>query len=499
LSVSLSHEVAPIWREYERGTTAIVNAYLKPLLAEYVSGLAEALSGCQIESACSLLKSNGGHALAVEARERPAHLLLSGIAGGAIGGAAFARMADADRAIMVDMGGTSCDVCLIVDGEPLYSSDYEIEYGFPVSVPSVSTKTIGAGGGSIGWIDPGGFLQVGPQSAGADPGPSCYGRGGEDATLSDANLVLGRLNPDFFLGGRLPLDPALSRAALARLAERVGSDELEVAASMVRIANENMANAIRIVTVEQGIDPRDFALVAMGGAGPTHAAEMADSIGVRRVIVPVNPGLASAFGALAAQVRVDAVRSVYLTDARVTAADLNHLFAELESRAVGDFEVQAGGSAPHEIRRSVALRYLGQNYETDARVPNGELTDPNLTAVYEEFGRLYEGFYGYRLDGIPIELVRLQVIVLGEELALPAPQQVRESEVGETVRDVWFPEHGFVRTPVLRRGTPAVAVSLDGPLIIDEMDSTIVIPPEWRLVGGPQGYLELERKEDVGR
>src|SRR5207244_3818221 len=198
-----------------------------------------------------------------------------------------------------DMGGTSCDVCVVVGGEPLYSSDYEIEYGLPVSVPSVSTKTIGAGGGSIGWVDPGGFLQVGPQSAGASPGPACYGQGGEEATLTDANVVLGRLNPDFFLGGRLRLEPALSQRALTRLGERLDLPAVDVASAMVKIANENMANAMRIVTVEEGIDPREFAIIAFGGAGPTHAAELADAIGIGRVIVPVNPGLCSAFGTIA--------------------------------------------------------------------------------------------------------------------------------------------------------------------------------------------------------
>src|SRR3954469_7775939 len=192
LPVSLSHELAPIWREYERGTTAIVDAYLKPLLDDYVDGVSEALRRQGTTRPWALLKSNGGHALSTEARERPSHLLLSGIAGGAIGGAAVARACGAAKGIVVDMGGTSADVCLVVDGEPLYSSDYEIEYGLPVSVPTVSTKTIGAGGGSIGWVDPGGSLQVGPQSAGASPGPACYGQGGEEATLTDANLVLGR-------------------------------------------------------------------------------------------------------------------------------------------------------------------------------------------------------------------------------------------------------------------------------------------------------------------
>ncbi len=320
--VSLSHEVAPIWREYERGTTTTVDAYLKPLMQAYVGGLDEALAAQGSRASWSLLKSNGGHALAAEASGHPAGLLLSGIAGGAIGGAWFMRAGGAADGVALDMGGTSCDVCLMLDGQPLYGSDFEIEFGLPVSVPSVSTRTIGAGGGSIGWVDPGGFLQVGPQSAGAAPGPACYGRGGEEATITDANVALGRLDPGYFLGGRLPLDATLAETALDRLGDALGRDRVEAASSMLRVTNENMANAIRIVTVEQGIDPREMVLVAFGGAGPTHAAEIADAMDMRRVLVPPSPGVCSAFGTLAAPLRVDAVRSVFLTDQRTSAEEL---------------------------------------------------------------------------------------------------------------------------------------------------------------------------------
>jgi N-methylhydantoinase A len=356
LPVSLSHEIAPIWREYERGTAAILDAYLKPTLDGYVDGVSEAFRDQGFGSTWSLLKSNGGHAVSTEARARPAHVLLSGVAGGAIGGAYFARAHDAHRGIVLDMGGTSCDVCLIVDGNPLFSSEFEIEFGLPVAVPTVSTNTIGAGGGSIGWIDPGGFLQVGPQSAGADPGPACYGRGGEDATLTDANLVLGRLNPDYFLGGALSLDPEASHAALRRLTGRLGGDEVEVASSMVRIANENMANAVRIVTVEEGVDPRDHALIAMGGAGPTHAAEIAEAIGMGRVIVPLHPGVTSAFGALAAAVRVDEVKSVALKSPTVTPDDLQGLFAGIEEAATANFRAQGSPDAEPTLARTIAMR-----------------------------------------------------------------------------------------------------------------------------------------------
>jgi N-methylhydantoinase A len=492
LAVSLSHEVAPIWREYERGTTVTVDAYLKPLFERYVDGVSEALEETGTGGTWALLKSNGGHALAGEARARPAHLLLSGIAGGAIGGAYAARAAGTPEAIALDMGGTSCDVCLIVDGEPLYSSDFEIEFGLPVSVPSVSTRTIGAGGGSIGWVDPGGFLQVGPQSAGAVPGPACYGQGGESATITDADVVLGRLDPAFFLGGKLPLDPGRARAVLDTLGGQLGLDGVETASAMVRICNENMANAIRIVTVEEGIDPRTFALVAFGGAGATHACEIADAINMRRVVVPPRPGLFSAFGALAAIVRVDAVRSVYLTDRTTSPAELDGLFRELEARAVADVAAQGLAQQP-SVRRQIAMRYQGQNYEQEVAVPEGTVDEAGLAEVYAEYGRLYEGFYGYRLDGIPIELVRLSVVAMGEPPVFDGlPREEAEGE-GPARRDVFFPESGFVGTDIIRRERLEPGETRPGPLIVESMDSTVVVPPGWTLSVAATGILDLTR------
>jgi N-methylhydantoinase A len=491
--VSLSHEVAPIWREYERGTTVTVDAFTKPLFDDYVDGVSRALAGAGVAGTWSLLKSNGGRALAAEARSRPAHLLLSGIAGGGIGGAYAARAAGVASALAFDMGGTSCDVCLVQDGEPLYSSDFELEFGFPVSVPSVSTRTIGAGGGSIGWVDPGGFLQVGPQSAGASPGPACYGQGGEEATITDANLALGRLDPAFFLGGRMPLDPSLALEALAALGSRLGRNDIDTASAMVRVCNENMANAIRILTVEQGTDPRDHALVAFGGAGPTHACEIADALGITQVLVPPAPGLCSAFGALAAAVRIDAVRSVYLTDVRTTPDEVAGIFAELEEQALADFTAQGLGEQP-TVRRLAAMRYQGQNYEQEVPFPAGTIDEEALQGAYEEYGRLYEGFYGYRLDGIPIELVRLAVIAMGELPAferLPGIGEPFEAETRE--RDVFFPQQGFVPTRIVHRDALAPGAELAGPAIVEFMDSTVVVPPDWKLEAREDGILEVAR------
>jgi N-methylhydantoinase A len=493
LPVSLSHEVAPIWREYERGTTVTVDAFTKPLFDGYVNGLSQALEDAGVDATWSLLKSNGGRALASEARSRPAHLLLSGIAGGGIGGAYVARAAGVGRALAFDMGGTSCDVCLVLDGEPLYSSDFEVEFGFPVSVPSVATRTIGAGGGSIGWVDPGGFLQVGPQSAGASPGPACYGEGGEEATITDANLVLGRLDPAFFLGGRLPLEPDLATAALVRLGERLGRSALETASAMVRVCNENMANAIRILTVEQGTDPREHALIAFGGAGPTHACEIADALDIGRVLVPPAPGLCSAFGALAAGPRIDAVRSVYLTDVRTTAAEIGSIFAELEEQARADFAAQGLGEDP-TVRRLAAMRYQGQNYEQEVPFGSGEIDEGGLRDAYDRYGELYSEFYGYRLDGIPIELVRLAAIATGEAPEYARLPGVPDPGEGESAtRDVYFPEGGFVPATIVRRDALAPGAMLAGPAIVEFMDSTVVVPPGWTLGTREDGILEVTR------
>jgi N-methylhydantoinase A/oxoprolinase/acetone carboxylase beta subunit len=261
---------------------------------------------------------------------------------------------------------------------------------------------------------------------------------------------------------------------------------------MVRICNENMANAIRIVTVEEGIDPREFAMIAFGGAGATHACEIAEAINMRRVIVPPRPGLFSAFGALAAIVRVDAVRSVYLTDRTTSAGELDTLFVELEAQAQADVAAQGLAQKP-EVRRVIAMRYQGQNYEQEVAVPEGTIDDAALTEVYAEYGRLYEGFYGYRLDGIPIELVRLSVVAMGEPPVFAGlPSEDAEGE-GPARRDVYFPETGFVSTDIVRRRHLAPGDTRSGPLIVESMDSTVVVPPGWELSVAATGILDLTR------
>jgi N-methylhydantoinase A len=280
--VSLSHEVSALWREYERASTTLTDAFVKPAIERYVDGIGETIAEHLELKSWNLLGSNGGYLSAQEARGRPAQLLLSGLAGGVIGGRFFARGAEIESAFTLDMGGTSCDLGLVLEGSQQYASEFELAWGQPVSIPCVAVKTIGAGGGSIVWIDKGGLLHVGPHSSGAQPGPVAYGQGGEQPTLTDANLTLGRLDPDYFLGGAMPLDTEAAEQALAALGGRLQLSAHEVGLAAVRTADENMANAIRLIAVERGLDPRQFSLIGFGGAGPLHARAVAERLGISR-------------------------------------------------------------------------------------------------------------------------------------------------------------------------------------------------------------------------
>ena len=288
LSITLSHEIAREWREYERASTGVLNAYIAPRVERYLSTLERELGELEVSTPLYVMQSNGGITTARKAREQPIQTLLSGPVGGTIGGAALSRMTERPNLLCIDMGGTSFDLSLVVGGQPTVSSETELE-GLPILMPLVDIHTIGAGGGSLAWLEAGG-LRVGPQSAGADPGPACYGRGGTEPTVTDANLHLGRLDPGYFLGGRMALDEAAAEGALASVAAQVGLGTAELAEGVLAIINARMADAMRTITVKQGIDPREYSLVAFGGAGPMHAMWLAEELEIREVIVPWSPG-----------------------------------------------------------------------------------------------------------------------------------------------------------------------------------------------------------------
>ena len=493
LPVSLSHRVAPVWREYERGTTTLADAYVKHLVSGFAEDVDVGLRERGLDVPVHLMKSNGGQMVAASAREYPVQLLLSGLAGGVIAGRYFGDLVGSRSVVTLDMGGTSTDVGLVVNGEYGFTTEYQVEWGLPVATPFIDVTTIGAGGGSIAWIDRGGFLKVGPQSAGAEPGPACYDAGGMNATVTDANLVLGWLNPDHFLGGRMKLNRDRAVQALGRVAERLGSEVEEVALSIVRLANENMADAIRLVTVERGIDPRDLDLVAMGGAGPLHAVALADAVGIGRVIIPPNAGLASAFGTLVADLRVD--RS-WTHAYRSNALDVDRIDERFESLTMSALEDLASEGFDGEplVQRSISMRYMGQNYEQDVSVPPGRITKAAIHDVFDRFHRQHQGFYGYEMPGEVIELIHFNVSVIGAvpKVRLPLWRGAPGKGATPALRPVHLGQEGARDCPVYFRHELAPGSVIQGPAVVDDADSTVALPAERRLTVTDRGIVIID-------
>lgn len=477
LLVSRSSAVCPMWREFERGSTTIADAYIRPSVQTYVRDVIEVFSQ-RVAPAVNLLKSNGGSIPVQAAEANAVQLLLSGLAGGVIGGRFFALAAGERNAFTLDMGGTSCDIGVIHDGQHEDASEFELEWGIPITLPCVKVKTIGAGGGSIVWVDRGGFLHAGPQSAGAVPGPAAYDKGGTDATLTDANLVLGRLDPEYFLGGQMRLHPERAEEALAALATRIGMPSVQCAAAAVEIANENMANEIRLLAVEMGYDLREFALVAFGGAGPLHGCAVARLLGMPRVVVPPHPGLCSAFGALIADWRVDKVRTSVMRSGEIDPQRVRQIVDEVTASALAELRRQGFHGQPI-IHRAVDMRYAGQNYEREVPLPDGEITPASIDDLLSHFARLHDAHYGFHLAGEAIELINFRVTAFGSAPAIePQWQNGAGRAEPPAVRQLFFREAGWLECPVFRRHHLAPGQHLPGPAIVEDEDSTTLIPPQ---------------------
>jgi N-methylhydantoinase A len=475
--VSVSSEVAPVWREYERGNTTVVDVSVKQTVTAFADRLATGLGSRHDGGPRALMKSNGGQVPLRHAAERPSQLLLSGLAAGMIAGDHFARAIGSGRAVTLDMGGTSADVGVIAHGGLRYTGLVEIEWGLSLTLPIIDVSTIGAGGSSIAWVDTGGLLRVGPRSAGADPGPASYGRGGDEPTVTDANLLLGRLDGDFFLGGELPLDPELAAAAVERVAAPLGMTLEQAADAIVSVAVENMAGAIRLVTVDRGYDYRDFDLIAFGGAGPLHAAEIVRRMGMRRVVVPPSPGLVSAFGALIADERVDHRLTMVRRLDRPEAADLGAELAALASRTAAELQRQRHEQHADEapaLATSIACRYAGQNYEQDVPI------DPTTPDLPEELARRFhaahEQVYGYAMRDQPIETVFLAASAVARSASLELPPPPAAENVGAQTRAVFAGAEGWVDATIVRRAGLASGDTLPGPAVVEEVDSTTYVP-----------------------
>ncbi len=475
--VSISFDVLPKWKEYERASTTLADAYLKPIVRRSFREMRRRFEELGVEGRVAVIKSNGGEATLEGAMGAPVNLTVSGPTGGVVAGAALARQLGTDHLVTFDMGGTSTDCSTVVDSTASFTTNFEIEWGIPIQVPMIDVRTIGAGGGSIAWIDKGGMLRVGPQSAGAEPGPASYGKGGTEATVTDANLVLGRINPNYFLGGSMKLEVEPARQAVARLAEKLGMGRIETALAIVQIANNSMVGALRSVLLERGLDPRDFTLAAFGGAGPLHAGDLIEMAGIPRAVVPNHPGQFSAYGFIMTDARVDKQRTLQGTSRKLDREWCTQALQELVGAAVGELQRQ-GYKDEIQVIQTFDLRYLGQNYELELPYPEATFDDAGLEKLWQRFHETHDARFGFSIPGETIELVNVSVAAIAPSRK-PAEPRLGHSDHAPHVhsyRPVHF-EDGSHELSVYRRQDLLHGHRFAGPAIIEEPASVTVIRP----------------------
>ena len=494
--VSLSSEVAPEFREYFRASTTLVNAGVRPIVERYLSNIEARLRDAGLQGQLLVMQSSGGVLTFEAARTKPVFMVESGPAAGVIVSAYLGEVLGFDNILSFDMGGTTAKAGLVEHGTPTITKEYEVGTaaraergakgaGYPIRTPVIDLVEIGAGGGSIAWVDSGGVLRVGPQSAGADPAPACYGKGGTEPTITDANLVLKRLDPDHFLGGEMRLDEAAAwRAVRENCTDPLGLDVVDVALGIVEIANNAMVSALRRISVQRGYDPRDFVLVAFGGAGPMHANRLAAELGIPTVLVPMSPGTTSAMGLLVTDIKHDYSATLIQRTDRLDTDRVNRLYREMEAR--GERALLSEGTAHASIgfERQVDMRYVGQSYELSIAPGDGGVEDV-LEGMLEDFHAEHERAYGFAAPGEPVEFVTLRLTAVGH-IAKPMLRELPASGGDVTaarraVRQVYFAEAGgFVDCPSYDRYRLPAGGVIEGPAIVEEMDSTTVIHPGFR-------------------
>lgn len=498
VSVSLSHEIAREWREYERTSTVVLNAYIAPPIENYLESLERQIAERGVQSRLYVMQSNGGVMTSAAARQTPIQTLLSGPVGGTIGGKALSEALGRPNLLCVDMGGTSFDVSLIVNGELSVSTETVLE-GLPVLMSIVDIHTIGAGGGSVAWLEAG-ALRVGPRSAGADPGPACYGKGGTEPTVTDANLFLGRINPGYFLGGNMTLDYDASARVIGRLADSLGMTSEALAEGILAIVNAKMADAMRTLTVKRGIDPRDFSVLAFGGAGPMHAAALADELEISEVIVPWAPGTFSAWGMLHTDVRHDLVRTFYSALDSTSPEQIDDVFTELEAQGRAILEEEHVPEDRMRFIYSADMRYVGQEYFVNIPVERGNgFSQADIARMTELFHSTYRTRYGHATPGAPLEIVNLRVAALGLLAGrVQGFQPQEETELVRETRKVIF-DGEPVDTLILRRDVLPIGATFEGPAVVEEQTATTVVPPNWAGHVDHLGNLILRRKRPAER
>ena len=495
LPFCISFEVLPEIKEYERTSTTTINAYIMPIVASYLASLRKKLDDAGVTVPLLLMQSNGGLTTADEAARLPMNIIESGPAAGVIGAQALARAGGLPNIVTFDMGGTTAKASLVENGEVTRSIEYQVGggimmgsrlltgAGYMLKVPAIDLAEVGAGGGSIVWIDAGGSLQIGPQSAGADPGPVCYDTGGTKPTVTDANVLLGYINPNYLVGGELKLDASKARAVFEdRIAKPLGLSVEHAAYGAHQIAASNMIRAIKSVSTERGRDPREYALFAFGGSGPIFSAGMARELRMKRIMVPPSPGLFSSFGLLYADVEHHYSRTFRHLLRKIDLGELNRIWDRMVDGALDQLAVDGFSEGKRQVRRTASMHYQGQTFELTVPVPDGPIDEKAVAVLEESFSREHERTYGHRAGADePLELVNMQVVGYGVSERSRVPDRILATKAGEAAplppRQVYFgPEAGWQETPILRRSD--LETPRQGPCIVEEYDATVVIPPD---------------------
>ncbi|GGB42343.1 5-oxoprolinase [Lentibacillus populi] len=496
MSVSLSHEVVREWREYERTSTTVINAYIAPIVENYLSKFESEIDNRGLDRDLYIMQSNGGVMTSEIAKNKPIQTLLSGPVGGTMGSLTLGQQTANENLICVDMGGTSFDVSMVINGDPDVTSEANIEK-FPILSPMVNMHTIGAGGGSIAWIE-GGGLRVGPHSAGATPGPACYGNGGTEATVTDANLILGRIDADGFLGGKMKLDWNAAYEAIEKIAIKLDLSVVETAEGICDIANAKMADAIRTLTVTKGIDPRDFSLVAFGRAGPMHSMLIADHLDINRILIPTVAGTFSAWGMLQTDIRHDDVRNYVSFLENSDFSKIEDLYNDMEREAEIVLNQQNIGKEDIQFTRLVDLRYVGQEYTVTVPLVDGKIESNSINRLTELFNNTHQNIYGHSNPEGAVEVVNLRIVGLGKleneeniqssDKVLGSPEPIRRKAV------VW--NNKEIETPVYSTNDLAFGHIVSGPTIIESSTSTIVVPEYYTVNVDRFGNLEVIRRNE---
>lgn len=497
VAVTISSDITREWREYERTSTAVLNGYVQPIASGYVDALEGNLRDLGINKSMYIMQSNGGTATFNKARKAPINMIESGPVAGVYGAAVLGGLVGEKNVIALDIGGTTAKCSLVENGEMKVTTDYKIEWtrefaGYPIKVPVIDIVEIGAGGGSIAWIDEAGALHVGPQSAGAVPGPVCYDRGGTKPTVTDANLLTGRINPDNFLGGEIKVNVAKAREAMRTVADHFGLSVEEAALGVIRLANSNMVNALKLISVRRGYDPRDFTLVAFGGGGSMHAMALAPELKIRRVMIPVASSVFSAWGMLLTDLRHDVIKTEILRADQTGPGELGDIWRELEAEAIAHYGSEKIPAESLTFTRYADIRYLGQEHTVKVPFPAGLVTTELMSEVAARFHGLHEHYYTFRLDSA-IEFVNFHLTTFGTvkkpELARLDKRGGNPGEAIKGYRQVHFDQHGWRKAAIYDRAGLGAGAKFEGPAVVEEPSASAVVFPGQLVIVDEYGNL----------